>query len=573
MPQPFTVGEHCLSDNQTVETLNHFRTRRIGHGGCIHSPSMSQPNHTRAKAILVLLVLALAVAIFHPVGGYAFLNWDDDIYLQNNPRIRDGITVASLEWAFTANLTHFSKHAEYWAPITLLTRLVDAHFFGIAPGAMHVTSVAIHVLNALLLAFALNSLTGAWRRSCVVALLFLVHPQNIEPALWLSARKDLVSATFLFLTLLAYARYARAPGRKTYGILLLAFVGALMAKPMAVTVPVLLLILDAWPLNRWKDRQTNIRLIAEKLPLFLLAAIAAGLAVLAQIDVGAMGSYSWGTRITNAIYATATYVRRTVWADDLCIFYPHTEGTLSTMMIVGCGAFLVALTSLAVWQIKRRPFVAVGWFWFVVGLAPVIGLIQVGRQAMADRYFYTTGIGLFIVVVWSGAEFIRSQKARRILGSLSVVLLTAASVLQVRHWRDSGTAFARALKVTEQNYIAHGNLASHLFANGDVESAKTHILQSLSIQPLQFTQWNNLGAIEASLGRIPAAIHAYERAVLLDDKSAKSHFHLGRLLAQSGRKEAAIPVLQRAVELAPSWTEPAKLLSELRATSESPASR
>ena len=529
---------------------------------------MSQPDHSRSKALLVLLVLMLSVAIFHPVGGYAFLNWDDDIYLQNNPHLRDGITAASLDWAFTANLTHFSKYAEYWAPITLLTRLADAQLFGISPGAMHLTSVVLHALNAVLLAFALHSLTGAWRRSCVVALLFLVHPQNIEPALWLSARKDVVAATFFFLTLLAYARYAKAPGRGTYAVLLLAFVGALMAKPMAVTVPVILLLLDAWALNRWKDRQTNIRLITEKVPLFIFAGIAAGLAVLAQIDVGAMGSYSWSTRISNALYATATYVRRTVWPDDLCIFYPHTDGTLSTAMVAGCAALLTALTALAAWQMRRRPVVAIGWLWFVVGLAPVIGLVQVGRQAMADRYFYTTGIGLFIAAVWLAAEFIRSQATRRILASLVVIALATISAFQVRHWKDSGAAFSRALKVTEQNYIAHGSLASHLYANGNTEAAKTHILQSLSIQPLQFTQWNNLGAIESSLGRIPAAIHAYERAVLLDQKSAKAHFQLARLLAQSGRKDAAIPFLRRAAELAPSWPEPVKLLSELRAPSE-----
>ena len=525
---------------------------------------MPQPNQPRAKALLILLVAVLGLVIFHPVGGYAFLNWDDDIYLQTNPHLRHGITAESMEWAFTANLTHFSKYAEYWAPITLITRLADAQFFGISPGAMHITSVVLHSLNAVLLAFALHSLTGAWWRSWVVALLFLVHPQNVEPALWLSARKDVVAATFLFLTLLAYARFARAPGRGTYSILLLAFIGALMAKPMAVTVPVLLLLLDVWPLKRWQDRATNLRLFAEKLPLFILAGMAAALAVVAQVDVGAMGSHTWSARLTNALYATATYLRRTVWPDDLCIFYPHTDGTLSVALLTGCAALLLALTAFAVSQMRRRPVVAVGWLWFLAGLAPVIGLVQVGRQSMADRYFYTPGIGLFIAVVWLGSTVIRSQAARRGLAALAVLLLAGVSAVQVQHWKDSGTAFSRALKVTRYNYIAHGSLATHLFANGSTESAKDHILQSLSIEPLQFTQWNNLGAVESALGRKPAAIHAYERAILLDQKSAKAHFHLGRLLAESGRKDEAIPALQRATKLAPHWPDPANLLRELR---------
>ena len=527
---------------------------------------MSQPTPNRAKALLVLLVVALAVVMFYPVRGYAFLNWDDDIYLQNNPYLRNGFTATSVDWAFTANLTHFSQYAEYWAPLTLLTRIADAQFFGISPGAMHVTSVCLHALNAFLLALALHALTGAWWRSVVVSLLFLVHPQNMEPALWLSARKDLVAATFLFLTLLAYARYARKPGRGTYSVLLLAFVGALMAKPMAVSVPVLLLLLDFWPLKRWSssDRAANVRLFAEKLPLVILAGLAAGLAIRAQQDVGAMGSYLWSVRISNAIYATATYLRRAVLPDDLCIFYPHTNGTLSSGMIAACLAVPVALTAIAVWQIRKRPVVGFGWLWFLAGLAPVIGLVQVGRQAMADRYFYTTGIGLFIPAVWLGAELIRSQGVKRAIAAIAIVALTAVSVFQVRFWRDSGTAFERAVSVTERNAIAHGSLGSFYFAGGELERAKSHIMTSLSLDPFQFTAWFNLGLLESKFGRAPAAIHAYERAVILDQKSAKAHFNLGRLLAQSGRKEEAVPLLRRASELAPDWAEPAKLLSELR---------
>jgi tetratricopeptide (TPR) repeat protein len=519
---------------------------------------MSQPNSYHLNALLFLLIAGLAFAIFYPVGGYGFLNWDDDIYLQNNAHLRGGFTAKNLEWAFTANLTHFAPDAEYWAPLTLLTRIADAHFFGISSGAMHVMSVVFHVLNTGLLIAALSSLTGARGRSVVVGLLFFVHPQNMEAVMWLSARKDLIAATGLFLTLLAYARYVKHPGRGSYGLLLLAFTCALMAKPMAVSVPVLLLLLDFWPLKR----AVNAQLFAEKIPLFLLAGIAALLAVLAQQDVGAMGSYPLSVRITNALYATATYVRRAVWPDDLCIFYPHTEGALSVGTLVGCAAVLVALTALAVWQWKCRPVVMTGWLWFLAGLAPVIGLVQVGRQAMADRYFYTTGIGLFLAVTWVVADAVKSRACQRVLAVVIVTILAVAAAVQVRFWKDSEAAFRRAVAVTDRNYIAHGNLGSFYFTQGNLEAAKRHTMDSLAILPYQYTAWNNLGAIESSLGRDDAAIHAYERAVLLDPKSPKAHFNLGRLLLKVGRKQEAIPVLQRTVELAPNWPEPARLLAE-----------
>lgn len=521
---------------------------------------MSQPTPTQQRALFFLLVVGLAVALFFPVGGFRFLNWDDNIYLQDNPHLREVFTAASLEWAFTANLTHFDKTAEYWSPLTLLTRLADAHFFGISPGAMHITSVVLHTLNACLLALALHAFTGAWRRSCVVALLFLVHPQNIEPVLWLSARKDVVAATFFFLTLLAYARYARQPGRGRYAVLLLAFIAALMAKPMAVSVPILLLLLDFWPLRRWQDRATNLRLLAEKVPLFILAGLAAGLAVLAQADVGAMGSYPLPARIANALYATATYVRRAVWPSDLCVFYPHTDGALSVGLIASCVAALLVITFLA-W--RARPLAMVGWLWFLAGLAPVIGLVQVGRQAMADRYFYTTGIGLFIAAVWLGAEWVKSRALQRAIATAAVVALAVVAHFQVQYWRDSGAAFQRAIAVTERNFMAHGNLGTFYFLQGELDRAKTHFMESLAIDPFQFTAWNNLGAVEAKLNRPAAAIHAYQRAVILDAKSTTAHFILGRLLVNNGRIDEAVPYLQRAAELAPHWPEPKKLLAEL----------
>ena len=523
--------------------------------------------------LLALLIAALGAAIYHPVRGFGFLNWDDDVYLETNPWLRDGLTGRSIEWALTANLMSFSKFAEYWSPITLLTRLADAAFFGINPGAMHATSAVLHILNALLLAAALHALTRSFWRPAVVAVLFLVHPLNVEPAAWLSARKDLVAATFLFLTLLAYARYARRPTRGSYALLLAAFLGALMSKPMAVSIPVLLLILDYWPLGRWTEvwgeRAKIVKLVAEKVPLFILAGLAALLAILSQVDVGAMGgigAHPWSTRITNALYALTTYVRRAFWPDDLAIFYPHTDGRLSWLTVGACIAILVAISVVAVMLARRQRYFLAGWLWFLSGVAPVLGLVQVGRQAMADRYFYTPGIGLLVMVVW-GVYALFGLRGRtalvRCMACGTVVALAMAASSQLATWRDSGTAFRHALAVTRGNYIAHGNLAAHYFVQGEVERAREHCIESLRITPLQPTAWNNLGAIEAALRHEDAALYAYERAVLLDPKSAKASFHFGELLARNGQPDAAAAMLRRAEELEPRWQAPRAALSAM----------
>ena len=523
--------------------------------------------------LFALFTAALGAVLFHPVGGFGFLNWDDDIYLERNPWLREGLSWKGIGWAFKANLMSFSKFAEYWSPVTLLTRLGDAQFFGINAGAMHVTSAVLHTLNALLLGAALHSLTRTFWRPAIVAVLFLVHPMNVEPVAWLSARKDLVAASFLFLTLLAYARYSQRPTRGNYVLLLGAFVGALMSKPMAVSIPVLLVILDWWPLARWAeaagDRAKVTKLVAEKLPLFILAGLAALLAIFSQVDVGAMGgtgAYPWSARVTNALFALATYVRRTFWPDDLALFYPHTDGRLSWLTVCMCIASLVAITAMALVLARRQRFVMAGWLWFLTGIGPVLGLVQVGRQAMADRYFYTPGIGLLIAVVW-GAHALPWMRWRGVAERLLPVGATAALALvasrQLATWRDSGTAFSHAVSVTKGNYIAHGSLAAHLFVRGELEPARAHCIASLQMVPLQPTAWNNLGAIEAALGHEDAALRAYERAVLLDPNSAKASFHFGELLARKGQTDAAVAMLRRAGELEPRWDAPRAALAAM----------
>jgi tetratricopeptide (TPR) repeat protein len=510
------------------------------------------------------LLIVLAAVIFHPVRNFEFLNFDDDLYLLTNPWLKQGFTLKSVEWAFTAHLTHFSQRAEYWSPITLLTRLFDAEFFGINAGPHHVTSAVLHALNAVLLFFALRALTKSAYRSAFVALLFLVHPQNVEPVAWLSARKDLVSGTFFFLILWAYARYVHQPSRARYALLMLAFCGGSMAKPMVVSVPFILLLLDFWPLRRWPTesggRDVVSRLVAEKLPLVLIAALAGGLAVLSQKEWGAMLSTEnmpLSVRVSNALVSYVTYLRRVFWPSDLAIYYPHPGTEISAWEAAVAFLVLMGITSGALILARRAGYFVVGWLWFGLSLGPVIGLVQIGGQAMADRYMYQAGVGIFIALVWGVAQaFGRRQRLAFSVGATAVIALSGAAIWQLGTWRDSITVFSRAIAVTKNNDTALLNLGSGYYVKGDLTRAQDYFLQSLRIRPKQANGWNNLAAVRNDLGMEEEAMEAYEIAVQIDPNRPKSQFYFGRLLLKHGKSEEAEMRLRRAIELQPQWAEP-----------------
>jgi Tfp pilus assembly protein PilF len=518
------------------------------------------------------LTVLLGWLIYHPVGHFEFLNFDDDIYLSNNPWMKRGLTGESLRWAFGANLTEFSQRAEYWSPITLLSRLADAQIHGLNAGAFHVTSALLHVLNAALLCAALSALTGKWKRSAVVALIFLVHPLNVEPVGWLSARKDLLSATFFFCTLLAYAHYVKRQTGGRYALLLLAFCGGLMSKPMGVTTPLILLVLDGWPLGRWAQaagrREEQIRLIAEKLPLLLLAIGGAVLAVVSQHDWGALqsaGLYPLPVRIENALLSYALYVRRVFWPSDLAIYYPH-PGLGLPLWQAGLALLFLCVATVGAWGLRKRaPFALAGWLWFGLALGPVIGLVQIGNQAMADRYAYPSVIGIFVAVVWGAAELLRKRPAAGALGGIVVLgLFTAVSMRQVLFWRDSEAAFSHALEVTRNNDLAYFNLACAEVAKGDLEKAREHYLLSLKIRQ-RSAIWNDLAVLEETLGHEDAAAADYQVALRLDAGNGMSLLHLGMLLRKRGEKQAAEALLLRVNQAEPAWSEPYRQLGGLYA--------
>jgi len=510
------------------------------------------------------LALFLALLIYLPVRHFAFLNFDDPVYLEHNPWLAHGLNWASLHWAFTANLIEHSPNAEYWEPLTLLSRLFDAQIYGIQAGPFHVTSAVLHFLNALALCAALYRLTNQWGRSAVVALLFLVHPLSVEPACWLSARKDLLSGTFFFATLWAYGYYTSQPSAKRYRLLVLTYCAALMAKPMAVSIPFVLLILDGWPLGRWGkafgNRKEQRHLLVEKIPLFILAGIGALLAVVSQQDIGAMQtstSLSLPLRVENALVSYAVYVRRIFWPNDLTIYYPHPGPFLPLWKAVVAALFLVAVTVAALRLWRRAPFLLSGWLWFGIVLGPVIGLVQIGGQAMADRYAYPSAIGIFVMAVWGAAECLRqSQASRAVLAGACIASLTLVSMRQVTFWRDSEAAFSRAVAVTQNNGLAYLDLGSALLAKQEFARARENYFKAVGIMPFVSMAWQDLGTSEAALGHDDIALEDLAHALTLDPNNSKSMLGIARILIKQGKKDEAIPLLRQVVRLESLWPEP-----------------
>ncbi len=522
-------------------------------------------------SLLLLLCASLCAAIYGQAARFDFLNFDDDIYLSANPWLRGGITLQSLHWAFFANLTEFSPHAEYWSPLTLLSRLADAQFFGMNAGAFHLTNVALHLLNAMLLCAALASLTGSWPRSAMVAILFLAHPLNVEAVCWLSARKDLLSATFFFATLLAYSAYAKRQTMARYCVLLAAFCGALMSKPMAVSIPFVLLVLDGWPLNRWSqtagDRSKRAALLLEKAPLLLLAAGAACLAAMSQRDWGAIdagASFTPAIRIQNAVVSYALYLRRIFVPSGLAIFYPHPGASLPFLHAAVAATLLLAVSAAVLLLRRKAPYALSGWLWFGVVLGPVIGLVQVGMQAMADRYAYPSIVGIFVILVWAGADALASQpRLAAAAAACAVLLCSFFSYVQARYWIDSEHVFTHAVQVTQRNDLAYFNLGDTFVRRKAWREARDAFARSAEINPRKSRTWTNLATAEGLLGNNERASADYRQALAIDRRDVRSLASLGLLLAKAGANEEAESLFREAITAEPRWAEPYSYLARL----------
>ncbi len=457
----------------------------------------------RRRRVLVALALAAAcLLVYAQAARFQFINYDDNGYVTENPWVRAGFTAAGVRWAFTA-VDYY-----YWQPLTWLSHMLDCQLFGLRPAGHHLTSVLFHIANTLLAFAVLLRLTGAFWRSAAAAAIFALHPLRIESVAWIAERKDLLSG-FLFLAAIwCYLRYVERPSRARYYAVIGLFVLGLMAKPMVMTLPVVLLLLDWWPLGR--------RAFAEKLPLFALAALSI---FVTSIGTARLGAINWGAsvtigqRISNTLVSYVRYLELSVWPHDLAILYPF-RTAVPLWQAALAALLLAALTLAALWQARRRPYLAVGWLWFVAMLAPASGLVQVGRQGMADRFTYLPHIGLAMAAVWGVADLLAAH--RRAAAALGVAAPAALAVLTLLHipvWRDSVTLFTRAVAATRDNSGAQHYLAAALDDQQRYAQALPHHAEAVRLEPSYFVAQCAYGAALDRHGDIKAAMEHYRQAL------------------------------------------------------------
>jgi tetratricopeptide (TPR) repeat protein len=521
-------------------------------------------------------LMALVIAAFWQVAHCEFLIYDDWEYVVTNDMVRRGLTWEGLSWAFQ------KFHSSNWHPLTWISHMADVQLYGLKPLGHHVTNLIFHVANTVLLLILLRRLTGSLWRSALVAALFGLHPTHVESVAWIAERKDVLSAFFGLLTLLAYARYVRwhstlAPRLSTslvafrspdYWLALFCFALGLMSKPMLVTWPFVMLLLDYWPLQRINLRSpsphptgSGVKLLLEKIPFFALTAASCVLTFLAQRAGGAVQSMehlSVTTRLVNAVVSYARYLGKTVWPADLSIYYPY-PATWPAGIVAAAVLLLAALIALAIWQWQRRPYVVVGLGWFFGILVPVIGIVQVGGQSIADRYLYVPQIGLFVALAWFFGEVVQSRANWRTpLIVVSLAAVTASLGLtrtRVRDWQNSEMLFTQALRVTTGNYIAHNNLGLHYLDRKDYPAAIKSFRAALELRPGYAATHSNLGLALAELQQTDAAIEHLVEALRLKPTFFEARVNLANLYIGQRRFPEALALLEQAVQAAPHYPE------------------
>lgn len=532
----------------------------------------------RTDILIGIFLVFATLSVYWQVKDFEFVSYDDNDYITANAHVQKGLTWDSVMWVFTTG------HSANWHPLTWLSHMLDIQLYGLSPGPHHITNVLFHMANTLLLFVVLRRMTGSARRSGLVAALFALHPLHVQSVAWVAERKDVLSTFFWMLTLAAYTRYAEHPGRKTYLPVLLFFMLGLMSKPMVVTLPFVLFLLDYWPLGRIRQYELGIQelrtpisdlrvpvsslrfpgadfrgLILEKLPLFMLSALSSWVTFLVQQDSGAVKSlekYPFYTRAANALVSYAAYIGKMICPRNLSYFYPYPD-TVPVWQIAGAGLFIAAVFFLMIRSAKRHPYFPVGWLWYMGTLVPVIGLVQVGGQSMADRYTYIPFIGLFIIIAWGIPEFI-SRRREIVLGGFAAGILSVLMIItyfQIKHWRNSITLFEHAIEITENNAKAHSNLGYVLLEKGNLEKAASHFKLALKIKPYSTEVHNNMGIALARLGRKEAAEAHFREALQIEPDDALANYNLGIILNEKGDATGAVFHFQAAIAANPRYTE------------------
>ncbi|MEN8181856.1 MAG: tetratricopeptide repeat protein [Myxococcota bacterium] len=503
-----------------------------------------------ALGAFVLLLFARSV-------GHDFVSLDDPAYVLENPPVRQGLTLPGLGWAFS------SLHSFNWHPLTWLSHMLDVSLFGLDPAGHHLMSAALHALTTVVLFQALRRMTRAPWPSLLVAALFAFHPLRVESVAWVAERKDVLSGLFFAVTLLAYGRYTQRPGRARYATVFVSAALGLLCKPTAVTLPIVLLLLDLWPLSR---REPLRRLLLEKLPLLGLSAVSALITLVAQGSGGAvrgLGEIPFWVRIANALVSCVVYLEKTVWPRDLAVFYPHAAllGRAESLVLpaLASGLLLLAITALAYWRRRREPYLLVGWLWYLVALVPMLGLVQVGGQALADRYTYLPSMGLALAAVWGARDLFHRlplHPAWGVAGALlGVALLGSLSWRQLSVWRDSESLYSHAVRVTRDNYFAHTSLARVQRAAGKLPRARAELATALAAKPDYMKARIELGEVLERMGDLEQASLELDRVRRARPHNARVHGALGRVRLRQGRLDQAVARLERAVALDPAFAE------------------
>ena len=499
--------------------------------------------------VLIGIGLSILVLVSHwAVVGNQFISFDDPQYVTENAQVQRGLNRETAVWSFT------TSHASNWHPLTWLSLMLDRELYGRNAGGYHWTNVILHLLGGLILFLALSRMTASLWRSGLVAALFLIHPLHVESVAWVAERKDVLSGLFWMLGIWCYARYAERPGLVRYLWVIFSFACGLLSKPMVVTFPFILLLLDWWPLGRTVGgRASWARLVWEKIPLFLLSAAGSLITFLIQKEdqaIASLSSMPIGDRLANAVTSYAAYLGKMFWPVGLSVFYPY-HGPPPFGHLVSALALLILITVMSILLLHRRPYLLVGWLWYLGTLVPVIGLVQVGSQAMADRYTYLPLVGVFIMAVWGLKDLLDGFRARRAIGGFVsggvIAVLVILTQIQVSHWKDTQTLFSHALRNTERNFMAHQNLAEGMSNAGDLAGAEKHYREAIRLRPSFKQAYTGFGHLLMIEGKQDEASRLLEKSLEIDPTYAPAMKNLGDVRMRQGRIEDAIPLYRKAV--------------------------
>lgn len=513
--------------------------------------------------VISILLLVLITAVFYQITGHPFINYDDPSYIIENRHVQAGLTWEGVHWAFT------TVHVGNWHPLTWISHMLDVELFGLNAERHHLVSLLLHTSNTFLLLLVLSRMTGKRLESAFVAALFALHPLHVESVAWIAERKDLLSTFFWMLTILAYLRYVKKTGVLNYLLVALLFVGGLMAKPMLVTLPFTLMILDYWPLGRILSgncmdanrafrypKISFLRSIFEKLPLFGLSAISCIITYLAQKSSDAVtpiDAYSLSVNIANALVSYIRYLGKMFWPTNLAIFYPHPGTSLFTWKVAGAALVIFLLTFLAFRFRSRYPYLLFGWLWYLVTLVPVIGIVRIGSQGMADRYTYVPLVGLFVAATWYATDLnLRLRLNKAITVTMAITIIAALSFVtwrQAGYWRSSAILFQHAVYVTEINPFAHNMAGAALVAEGRNEDALPHFQEALRLKPHFAMAHYNLALVYDIQGKVNDAEKEYKKCIEINPLKAEPYNNLGLIYLNQKRYNEAEELFKSALNL------------------------